>query len=552
MIERLMKESTIVTKAMWIILIVSFFIIWINQSIVISVCCATDLVLIMIIFHKAGYLQKSEEKSKISWKVVMCCLMWGGVLCFVLFSIMKISADTIVKKYLFYLFSVPILAVPAVFLPCNRVNRSIYNFGILYFSFGLFLVGVMPVGSVPDEAMHSFTAYRLSNRILGVEKRENGNIAMREQDIDYQMFPYVNMETYSSFLIDLETKQSNNDIYYIELPCVEGSDYAYIIPAVGISIGRILQVNTETMYLLARIMNLLFSTIGIMYILTKLPVGRNVLCVLMFTPVMMQQMSSISYDIPVNLSLLFLVTFSLLWFYKREDITRLDWLFMAISCYVGIQAKSHAYFLIALLPLLMYFGRILADHKKACFLSLLALLICIIMIFIIAKKIPMISLTADDSYSILFLIQNPEEIIRIFIRTVNTYGVWMVFSVIGNYLSYLNLVIHPLLIIFLGVILIVSTVNGSSLTQLKKSDKVVIMLIAVFESVIVCVGMLLANSHYGDHMVLGLQGRYFIIMLLMICLTIPSWKRVRLNQRNISFCHSLLMILIFVNIVHVY
>ena len=80
MIERLMKESTIVTKAMWIILIVSFFIIWINQSIVISVCCATDLVLIMIIFHKAGYLQKSEEKSKISWKVVMCCLMWGGVL----------------------------------------------------------------------------------------------------------------------------------------------------------------------------------------------------------------------------------------------------------------------------------------------------------------------------------------------------------------------------------------------------------------------------------------------------------------------------------------
>ena len=554
MIDWIKKQSTTAKIVLGIILVASFFMIWVNQSIIISVCCMMDVVLLAIVIDKVVHVRQNNEDEKYRIKAIVCFLIWLVTICIISYTILKLSVDVIVRKYLFFLFSVPTLAVPAVFIPDDRKKCGIWSYGLLYFSFCLFFLGIMPIGSVPDEAMHSFTAYRLSNYILGEEMRADGTIAMREQDIDYQMYPYVNADTYTAFLMNLESNQNNNDIYYIELPCVEGSDYAYVIPAVGITIGRLFQVNTETMYLIARIFNLIFSTIGVMYILNRIPVGKSILSGLLLTPVMMQQMSSISYDIPVNLSLLFCITFTLMWFYRKEDITRLDWLLLLLSFYIGIQAKSHAYFLIAMLPMVMYIGRILFDHRKVGLVTILITSVGVGLVFLVLNKLPQVTLTADDPYSLLFLIQNPKEIARIVIRTVNTYGVWLVFSVLGNYLSYLNVVVHPLLIICIGLILVLNMLNSSTKISeiLKKSDKYVLIIVSVLEAIIVCVGMLFANSHYGDHMVLGLQGRYFFSMVLMLGLTVPSLQRIRMNQKYIILCQSFVMLLVFVNIVNVY
>ena len=227
---------------------------------------------------------------------------------------------------------------------------------------------------------------------------------------------------------------------------------------------------------------------------------------------------------------------------------------LLLSFYIGIQAKSHAYFLIAMLPMVMYIGRILFDHRKVGLVTILITSVGVGLVFLVLNKLPQVTLTADDPYSLLFLIQNPKEIARIVIRTVNTYGVWLVFSVLGNYLSYLNVVVHPLLIICIGLILVLNMLNSSTKISeiLKKSDKYVLIIVSVLEAIIVCVGMLFANSHYGDHMVLGLQGRYFFSMVLMLGLTVPSLQRIRMNQKYIILCQSFVMLLVFVNIVNVY
>lgn len=558
MVSRLKKM-----KVEWSLFIVCFFLFFLltfasENSFLINICICVDSWMTGYAFY-IKYHDKNRCKEKNRVNRFFFWILWIILIYLSYYVIVRyFEGHHIIIKYLLFLFSVPCLGISVAYLLTKENendNNCVKVFRILFFSFGILILGIMPIGSVPDEAMHAFTSYRLSNVLLGIDNGDEGTIAMRKQDIDYQMYPYVNADTYSSYLKDLETPAENDQVFLIELPCVEGNDYIYIVPALGITLGRIVGANTETMYLIARFFNLCFSVIGYSYIISKMNSKKTVMIGICLLPIMLQQMSSISYDIPVNLSLFYLIIFSQILFNERDKIKKLDLLLFVISFLIGIQTKSHAYFLIAFLPAVLAVIRMMVSKtstRKTIF-YVTAIIFIFISVFVIASLLPEVVLNEEDSYSILFLMQNPKEILVIIMNTLNTMGLWMISSIFGNYLSYLNLVVNQYLILFLAVILLLNILTGEeNYRAVRKSDRLCFLVVSFLETIIVNVGMLLANSHVGDHMVLGMQGRYLYPPLLLFCLSLSGKQMIRINKGNLLIIQSMVLLLVCVNIVMLY
>ncbi len=398
-----------------------------------------------------------------------------------------------------------------------------HTFKVLCFSLGMVFMTVLPVGVVPDEGMHSFTAYRISNMFLGIENKEN-EITMRKTDSESWLvseFDYYTNENYEAYFDTLNHGGADTTLESYAIPYTVGTDYLYILPALGIMIGRVLTLNAFQMYFLGRILNFLFYLFGMTYVIQKAPFKKMVFVVLSLLPVFLQQGISNSYDVPINVMILVILVQSLRIFGKeKQEMQWCDWMILIISCLVMCFVKSHAYILIGLLPLLCLMTKKTNDSKyhKQLWISFFGIVIIgIVGVFVLAHMLPTIVLNASDSYSVLYLLQNPKEIFAIFYNTLATLDTYYIDTFIGKYLGYLDIGMPSCLIYLYYVILVFLLIpKDEDRKQLSIGIKCVFVVVSLLTAAFSIGGMLLANSTVGDRMVLGMQGRYLLASIALL------------------------------------
>lgn len=416
--------------------------------------------------------------------------------------------------------------------------KLVRSFGVLLFSVGMCFLILIPVGIVPDEGMHSFTAYRISNILLGISNEGNKEITMRESDGTYALVSdrnYYTDERYNNYLDQINNLEVNNELQSFELPFVEGCDYLYILPAIGIAIGRLLSLNVVQMYLLGRILNFLLYLFGTMYALEKMTTKKMMLSVVALLPMFVQQGISISYDVPINVMSFWIVALTVKLFCSEEKLSKADWVLLIVSCICMCFVKSHAYILIGLLPILTLLGNKIykSKHTKKIVVSLIVLsLIATGVVFVVAKMLPTVNLNSDDYYSIMYLLQNPADIISIVFNTFNGFGAFHLDSFMGLYLGYLDFQMHPYVIYVFYLLLLITLVpENDTSVRLPAFMKIVFLMVSIITIVFVFGGMLLACSTVSSEMVVGMQGRYLLSAMLLLFLTIePTF--IQLNNSN--------------------
>lgn len=407
--------------------------------------------------------------------------------------------------------------------------KIVKSYGILAFTIGMCFLMVLPVGVVADEAMHTWTAYRISNRLLGIQN--NGEeTAMRESDGNRFLFSdssYYTDENYEVYLETVNTEVPNTEIQmfsYDDVPYVEGTDYFYIIPSIGIAIGRLLEMNTYQIYYLGRIMNLLLYVFGTMLALKIMPIKKMLIAVLALLPVFIQQGMSCSYDVPINVMLLLNMAYATkLGIEDKISLKKIDYLILIINLYCLTMAKSHAYILIAFLPLLTIIGKkiFVSKYKNKILIGITCLFVILfISAFVYARFMPTIELVETDHYSILYLLQNPIEIALVVFMTVINQLSFYLDSFVGRYLGYLDITIPTFIIYLIYILLIIVSIpKDEERKQISSSTKMVFIFSSLMTFIMISAGMLIACSTLSDQMVMGLQGRYLlpVIGLLLLC-----------------------------------
>jgi uncharacterized membrane protein len=190
-------------------------------------------------------------------------------------------------------------------------NKTENTFLIISGLFGLISIFMNPILVVPDESTHLAFSYSMFSCNAHVPKFVNvyddhQNIAdsIRENNYIQYFTKKVNLDS-NCFTVNIKEKKSN--IVYGNNTAVTGSivkHFANFPAAIGVLIGREVWPTEGGIVLLGRLTNFALFIAVVYFILKKVKFGKLVFLFIAITPMVIQQMASLSYDV-LNLIAIF-------------------------------------------------------------------------------------------------------------------------------------------------------------------------------------------------------------------------------------------------------
>ena len=419
----------------------------------------------------------------------------------------------------------------------------------LYLMIGTLLgIGIMmmiPVGGVPDEMVHVAAAYRVSNTLLGVKEQATG-IVMRADDLknlstDLGRNMYFDINGYESYIRAIATPLQDGSLVHTEYMVLDMPVF-YFVPAIGITIGRLLSLGTYATLLLGRITNFAMYMALTTYAIKKIPFGKLSMLVLLLMPVELQQAMSYSYDVPVNATALIAIAFTVKIILSKDDkiLSRKELIAMLITSLVLFPSKGKAYFLISLLP---WFSLLWKKHplKPQTLKRIVCVFAAVLLLIIVAVVVwnytgaanyqySLNTLTYEGSlpeplqgYSLGYFIAHPFDLVKIYGSTVMYYTSYYYGTFVGSELAWLDIAMPNAIIIMYTVLLFFASIKRTGNdVAISKRAKLLFFAVSLLTFCFILGGMLIGWTPVTSGVILGVQGRYMFPFALLVLLLLGS------------------------------
>ncbi|MFP3153096.1 DUF2142 domain-containing protein [Lachnospiraceae bacterium ZAX-1] len=276
-------------------------------------------------------------------------------------AIISMGASLKVASYLSFFFYGA--ATIFIFWLLYKRKPMIHNaFVALSILIGLCYSGFITPMAAPDESAHYYSTYDVSNKMMGIKQGDKGYVTGRTDDMLLSgLSDETSRLTYSTAFYGFITPLKNAELVQVEQETVGVLDYFYYPAAVGFVLARLLGLGTLPLLYLGRFFNLLAFVLMARFAIKKAPFGKTMFTVIAISPMVMHQVSTLSYDALIfGLSYLYIAQ-ALHLIYKEEKFSWKQWLPLLISGTLLATAKSGAYlpicFLVVLIPMKKLGGR---------------------------------------------------------------------------------------------------------------------------------------------------------------------------------------------------
>ena len=445
---------------------------------------------------------------------------------------------------------------------CNdKIEKIFWN---ICTTIGLFFMVLLPVRIVPDENVHIYTAYRMSEIFLGNASSSSEYISMRKTDQEMFVDP-----------IEMQHDEEMIEKYYLrssEKPCkdytenfnqssiIRANDIAYVLPAIGISVGKICGLNGFYTLLLGRLSNFVLYILLGYWAIKLIPFCKLIPFFIALLPMSLQQGMSYSYDSIIISSSLFVVSSSLSIYYDTVQSNRSKKILVisiALFSLILLLLKGHAYFLIGLFPLFLYLNKKydLNKYVKPTIIFLIGVvalyfLISLVFLFCVKSNLvtepvnPIAWSNNDPGYTIQYFINHPIDLFYILGKTlfVNFLFYWQ--SSICSYLGWLNINVPYYYTFIYSLLMIIGVFENESSSEyyLDKSIILYNSLSGIITIIGIVFALIIAWTPMQYSTAMGVQGRYFIPSFILFLLLLKNIK-IRLK---IDVKYALVIFYIFI------
>ena len=426
---------------------------------------------------------------------------------------------------------------------------------------GIAMMMYIPPGEVPDEQDHINAAFYVSNKIMHLNENHYNVLQKDEAAVAshfYAKSACHSYDTYNVYLNELFSSDRDNELVKYSLDGYAGDEILYFMPAIGITLGRAVDLSAYSTILLGRLFNFLFYTLLTYISFSILPIGQSMLFAVTLLPMTLQQVMSVSYDVPLFAFSFLAFSLTLHNIYKSEKYDKKDLIVSILIFILMFNIKSHAYFLIGMMPLLVIIQRYLSTHltsktKKIIKWSLIVLLLAVVVLYAVLYlngTIASMRYTPDmtdwhgaidlqESYSIGYCLKHPAATVWLMLNTLicntNTYYRQM----IGSELGWLSIELPSTCINIISILLLLSTfkVEGDDAHFLDHQITHLILVVCVLTICFIFGGMAIGWTPVTYDVVMGVQGRYFIPVL--------PFMYILLKKVHITAGHSFENMLVF-------
>lgn len=415
--------------------------------------------------------------------------------------------------------------------------------------FGILFVFIVPPFQSPDEDSHFKKAYQVSKGKLYPEVKKNviGNYFPTE------MLNYIKTKTkyignrdkkykYSEMVLDQYTKLNYEERKFTSYSTVSVTPIAYLVPATGIVFSKICarifdleSVNTAYMLYFARFFSIIFMSF-IMYLSIKItPVFKRTFAVFGLIPMVIFLGSVISYDsLLISLTTLALSIILKITYDDKLKKVPNNYIITLILIGVVLLNVKGLYFLLYILLFLIPVKKV-GNIKKMTRIALIIILSILAITLVI--KIPFLLLPkikTDVNYAskqLNFVIHNPIKYSGILIDNIINQRFFQLSSIVGVF-GLIDTYNPFVIICFTYIWLIMVSISDGVCDKIKINGKFKILLIIYILFIIISVYSAMyinwtpaINGHkIGKADISGVQGRYFLPILLPILLLFSNKK----------------------------
>ena len=472
-----------------------------------------------------------------------------------------------------------LILVSGIYLNITKFSIvKIYPFVMLIF--GLGYMYVFPAMSAPDEIAHFISAYKISNKMLGKQATvKDGHVIIRAQDLwiedvdgEYTFDKskseeekvLIPEEGSHGKIISSKLEETSYKVFYAEgnirgtdnYISFGGKDYekaqslhapvntipsVYFLPATGITVARIMGLNSIYLVLFGRMANLilfiLFGTLGIYF----LPKFKEFIFLVSLLPTTIELAASYSYDAVMISSMIFFVSYVFFLAHEKEEFDIKDLVIISLIAGLVLPCKM-VYFpmLLMLFSIPLYKfkfrGKVDGKIKKeniAFFLTsaVVVLLSWVFAMYLVNRSTVVgystsntssLEWAGEESYTIGYLLHNKLKAVKLFYNTLLLQLEYYHKTMFGAYLGHADDVVGIPYIGFLvlNIGMIFSVFGEAKEKQLLVKERVLTGISIFFVIFLVLLSMLIAWTPISSEFIEGVSGRYFIpvlLPLLMIC-----------------------------------
>ncbi len=143
------------------------------------------------------------------------------------------------------------------------------------------------------------------------------------------------------------------------------------------------------------------------------------------------------------------------------------------------------------------------------------------------------------------IITNPIRYIGTIFTTLAEFGEYYFYGFAGKYLGWINILVNSVPIIIYGFLLLITPMIEKNNKALKRKDKIICNVVFLVVFILVLTGMYLINSEVESNIIEGVQGRYFIPIILLPLITfIMKNKYMNYSERNVLILYILFIFFI--------
>ena len=379
--------------------------------------------------------------------------------------------------------------------------------------------------SQPDTGSHFLATYRFSNILLGVDE----DLGRKE---DVALFQNVwnkenpSLISYSCVVNNLHLHCKEPEL--VEMPRVEKMDYYsivnYLPEALGLSLGRILNLGTVLCLYLSRLFILLTYMFICYWAVSRAPAGKGILAMIALLPMSLMMASAISYDpLVIAVSLAYISSVFVL---KKNNYTTKDIVAASIWSFTLGALKGGGYLI--LLPMALMLLK--KERRRAiCVSAILAAGIVSLLIFDLLlpkEQLFQFGEAGNGKMAAIYALQHPLHYLNMSMEAYILYADRLITGIGGTYLAWLEWSMPDIVVMALFILGGVYSLFEHDEIQLNRLDKYILLSI-VFAGVVGIPAMLLSSTNIGSRSIMGLQGRYYLPLVSLFLFAITKQHKIK-------------------------
>ena len=393
----------------------------------------------------------------------------------------------------------------------------------------IFLV-VMPMYRGHDENRHLLRIFEISEGHLLTEVHDNVVGTPMPRAVIEGIGKYWREAMTYNDLIDIKDKQiDNNDIDTTNMDTVAVySPIQYIPQAIGMIFARLFSDNLLLMLYMARLFNLIVCIILLYFTIKLIPFGKMLVYLISVLPLSIEAFSTMSPDgITISLSMLLIAYILNIIFSKERMVEKKD---VAIITVISIIVALCKIVYVPLVGVILLIPTNKFKSKKSKVLtSVLVIgisLIANLIWFKISTDYLVITSDGTSNEKILNVLTSPIGYLRMLLYTINYNGSTYLETLFGSVLAMGEFVKLYFIVPFIYSIFFLceSTTDKELKNKFSKFQNIIISLIVIVIIGLVFTSLYVQFTEIDSMTISGVQGRYFIPILLLIGLLLGNLK----------------------------